>query len=354
MIKWTPIVYLTVGERYKYLRNEASNFMATIHDVAEQAGVSVTTVSRVLNNRGYISEKTRKKVFETMQLLNYQPNEIARSLLRKQSHLIGVIIPNVSHPFFSEFTSHLENYAYQNGFKLMLCNSLLNPVKERDYIDMMRKNRVDGIIMGSHTLDVSEYLDLAHPIVTLDRQIEDSIPFLSSDNYDGGRLATQLLIDCGCKKIANICGNLSLHQLANERTDAFRDIAAHNGIEHIVMETGTNVFNYEEYEQIIRRLFEEHPDVDGIFATSDVIASFVIRVSRSLNLRIPEDLKVVGYDDTQFASWTTPSITSIKQPIEELGKLAFDIINKQINKEPVEMRNVLPVKLIERETTPSF
>ncbi|WP_219835186.1 LacI family DNA-binding transcriptional regulator [Paenibacillus sp. R14(2021)] len=325
--------------------------MATIHDVAEIAGVSVTTVSRVLNNRGYISDKTRKKVFETMQALNYHPNEIARSLLRKQSNLIGLIIPNVSHPFFSEFTLHLETYAYQNGFKLLLCNSLSEPDKEKDYIEMMRKNRVAGIIMGSHTLDVSEYLNLNYPIVTLDRKIADSIPYLSSDNYAGGQAATQLLIDCGCKKIANICGNLSLPQLANERTSAFRDIATSNGIEYVIMDTETNVFEYGQYETLVRKLFDEHPDVDGIFATSDVMASYVIKVARSLNRQIPNDLKVIGYDDTQFATWTAPSITSIKQPIEELSNLAFDIIYKQINEEAIEMHNVLPITLVERETT---
>lgn len=325
--------------------------MATIHDVARKAGVSVTTVSRVLNNRGYISEETRSKVYRCMEELDYQPNEIARSLLKKQSNIIGLIIPNVSNPFFGELAAHVESYAYQSGFKVLLCNSLMDPVKEKEYIEMMKKNRVDGIIMGSHTLEVEEYKNLRHPIVTLDRKIGSSIPYISSDNDAGGKLATRLLIDKGCTKIAHLCGNLSLDLLANRRTEAFNELTAEHGVEHVVIQTDMNVFDYPQYERIIRKLFQEHPDIDGVFATSDVIASFVIKIGRSLGLSIPDNLKVVGYDDIQLASWSSPSITTVKQPIEEMGRLAIDLIRRQMKEETVPIDNVLPVELIERETT---
>src|SRR5471030_2413619 len=133
--------------------------MATIKDVAEVAGITVTTVSRVLNNRGYISEKTRKKVYDAMQQLNYRPNEMARSLLRKKSNLIGLIIPTVAHPFFSELTNYIEYYAYKLGYKILLCNSYQDSVKEKEYIMMLKSNQVDGIIMASHTLEIDEYLN---------------------------------------------------------------------------------------------------------------------------------------------------------------------------------------------------
>jgi LacI family transcriptional regulator, sucrose operon repressor len=324
--------------------------MPTIHDVARRAGVSVTTVSRVLNNRGYISEETRRKVFETMEELRYQPNEIARSLLKKQSNIIGLIIPNVSHPFFGQLASWVEYYAYQEGFKLLLCNSHMDPAKEREYIEMMKKNRVDGIIMGSHTLEVEEYKNLPHPIITFDRKI-DSIPNISSDNEAGGRLATQMLIEQGCTKLAHICGNLSLNMLSNKRTDAFVEVVSKAGLEHVMIQTDMNVFDYPQYERIIRQLFEEHPDVDGVFATSDVIASFVCKVARSLKRSIPEELKVIGFDDVQTASWCSPSITTIRQPIEELGKLSIELIQSQLREEPIEADHVLPVELIKRETT---
>jgi LacI family sucrose operon transcriptional repressor len=325
--------------------------MATIHDVAKLANVSVTTVSRVLNNRGYISEATRTKVYKTMEELNYQPNEIARSLLRKQSNVIGLIIPSVAHPFFSELANHVENYAYELGFKMLLCNSQLDKVKEKDYIEMLKRNRVDGIIMGSHTLQVEEYKNLSSPIVTIDRQISGEIPYISSDNYTGGRLAAELLVNKGCKKIAHICGNLELQLLANERTVAFQSMMTAHGIENLIIQTDMNVFDQVQYEQIIHRLFQEHPDLDGVFATSDIIAAYAVKECAAAGKRIPEDIKIIGYDDINAARWMTPEITTIKQPIAEIGKMAVDLIVKQMNEEPFEAQNILPISLVERATT---
>ncbi|HTG68342.1 MAG TPA: LacI family DNA-binding transcriptional regulator [Candidatus Udaeobacter sp.] len=325
--------------------------MATIHDVAKIADVSVTTVSRVLNNRGYISEMTRTKVYKAMEDLNYQPNEIARSLLRKQSNVIGLIIPNVSHPFFSELANHVENYAYGLGFKMLLCNSQLDKVKEKDYIEMLKRNRVDGIIMGSHTLQVEEYINLSSPIVTIDRQISGDIPYISSDNFTGGRLAAELLINKGCKKIAHICGNLELQLLANQRTDAFQAVMKEKGIEHLIIQTDMNVFDQAQYEQIIHRLFQDHPDIDGIFATSDIIAAYAVKECAAAGKRIPSDVKIIGYDDINAARWMTPEITTLKQPIAEIGKTAVDLIVKQMSQEPFEAENILPVTMIERATT---
>lgn len=325
--------------------------MATIHDVAKIANVSVTTVSRVLNNRGYISEATRAKVYQTMEQLNYQPNEIARSLLRKQSNVIGLIIPSVAHPFFSELANHIENYAYELGFKMLLCNSQLDPQKEKDYIEMLKRNRVDGIIMGSHTLQVDEYKHLNSPIVTIDRQISSEIPYISSDNYAGGSLAAQLLVSEGCKKIAHICGNLELHLLANQRTEAFQAVMKEKRIEHVIIQTDMNVFDQLQYEQIIHQLFQDHPDLDGIFATSDIIAAFAVKECVIAGKRIPEDVKIIGYDDISAARWLTPELTTVKQPIAEIGKMAIDLIMKQMNEEAFEFENILPVELIKRAST---
>ncbi|RAV04735.1 LacI family DNA-binding transcriptional regulator [Paenibacillus sp. YN15] len=325
--------------------------MPTIHDVALRAGVSVTTVSRVINNRGYLSEETRRKVFAAMDELHYQPNEIARSLLKKQSNLIGLIIPTVSNPFFGQMAASIEACAYENGMKLLLCNSLMDPAKEKEYIGMMRKNRVDGIIMGSHTLEVDEYLNLNHPLVTFDRKIGGDVPYIASDNYAGGQTAAQLLLDKGCRKIAHICGNLALNMLSNRRTDGFLDTVKQHSAEHVMAELDINVFDYPQYEKRIRALFREHPDIDGVFATSDIIASFVVKIAQSLGLSVPDRLKVVGYDDILMASWFSPSLSTIRQPIEEMGNLAVDLIRRLMAGESIQRDNLFPVELIEREST---
>ncbi|WP_341278882.1 LacI family DNA-binding transcriptional regulator [Paenibacillus sp. FSL H8-0537] len=325
--------------------------MSTIKDIAEKVGVSVTSVSRVLNNRGYISGKLKKRVQEAMDELNYQPNQVARSLILKKSNIIGLIIPDVSHPFFGEVTNHIEYYADKNGYKILLCNSQLNMVKEKEYINMLKASQVDGIIMGSHTMDIKEYTSIKLPMVTLDRQIADTIPYISSDNYKGGELATNLLIKKGCKKIAHISGNLHLNLLAKLRHDAFKKVITNKGIEHIVLQTDLNGFDYDEYDQLVTKMFLENPDIDGVFASSDIIAAQVLKECHRLGKSVPQDVKIIGYDGIQLGKLITPAITTIKQPTKEIGKMAVRLIMGQIQGEAVSQENILPIELIERETT---
>lgn len=325
--------------------------VATIKDVAEKAGVSVTTVSRVLNNRGYLSENLKRKVYEAMKELNYQPNELARSLFRKKSNIIGLIIPDISHPFFGEIARYVEYYAYKKKYKILLCNSQLNKKKEKEYINMLKASQVDGIIMGSHTMDIKEYTTIRLPLVTLDRQLSETIPYVSSDHYKGGALATKLLIKKGCRKIAHISGNLRLNLLAKMSYDTFADLMKKHGIAHVVVETDLNGFNYKEYEQIVAELFRAHPDVDGVFASSDVIAAQVLKECRRLGKKVPDDVKVVGFDGIQLGEFIAPGLTTIQQPIREIAKSAVDLIVEQINGNAVPRENILPVKLLEKETT---
>lgn len=325
--------------------------MPNIKDVANVAGVSVTTVSRILNNRGYISSETRQRIYDVMEQLDYHPNEIARSLFRQRSNIIGLIIPNVSHPFFSEITSHLEYYAYENGMKILLCNSNRERNKEKGYIDMLRRSKVDGIILGSHSLAVDEYIGLKLPVVTLDRQISDGIPYVSSDNYEGGRLATSLLIQKGCRKIAHISGNLSIDLLANKRYEGFISVAKERNIPRVNVQADLKVYNTNAYEKIVTELFQKHPDIDGVFASSDVIAANAIKVCHKLHKRIPEDVKIIGYDDVKLAALVVPAITTIRQPMAEMSRLAVEILIDRINGKDVNCENVLPVTLVERDTT---
>jgi LacI family sucrose operon transcriptional repressor len=324
--------------------------MPTIKDVAEKAGVTVTTVSRVLNNRGYISERTRQKVQLAMAELNYQPNEIARSLTRKRSMMLGMIIPTIAHPFFSEMANEIEQYASSFGYKLLVCNSRMEQTKEKEYIDMLKSNRVDGVIMGSHTLEVEEYLNLNKPIVTFDRKIAD-IPYVSSDNYQGGKLAAELLIRKGCRSVAHISGDLSLDLLSNKRTEAFRDTLRAHNIEPVIIQLGADSFDRSSYNAILSSLFDNHKHLDGIFASSDIIAMNIIKLATARGISIPDDLKLIGYDDISFAELSNPALTTIRQPIKEMSRLAVELLLKQINGEPVDKEHTLPVTLVERSST---
>lgn len=323
--------------------------VVTIKDVAEKVGVSVTTISRVLNNRGYLSDGLKKRVSEAMEEMNYQPNELARSLLRKKSNVIGLIIPDISHPFFAEVTKHIESYAYDQGYKLMLCNSMLYKKKEKEYIDLLRASQVDGIIMGSHTMSVKDYMSINLPLVTLDRQISKSIPFISSDNYHGGVLATKLLLKKKCKKIAYLSGNLRLNLLAKQRHDAFLEQVSGTGVEYIVEQTDLNGFKYKEYEKMVCRLFQENPDIDGVFASSDMLALQVLKNCRRIGKAVPDEVKVIGYDGISFGD--VDDLTTIKQPTRKMGELAVKYLLQQIAGEEAPLETILPVKLLEKGTT---
>lgn len=323
--------------------------MSTIKDVAQLAGVAVTTVSRVLNNRGYISKETRKKVEDAMKKLNYEPNEVARSLYRKKSNIIGLIIPDVSHPFFAKLANYVEYYAYEKGYKILLCNSYKDKIKEKDYINMLKRNQVDGIIMGSHTLETAEYSKQKLPIITFDRNISENIPFITSDNYKGGFLATKLLIEKGCKKLAHISGPLELNTPANKRYVAFMDVVKENNVEYVIKQTKLDTF--ENYTKLVRKMFEEYPDIDGIFASSDMIAASIIQVANSIGKEITKELKIVGYDDVDIASLIDPQITTIRQPLRQMGEMAVKLLIDEINGKDVKIENVLPIELIERKTT---
>ncbi len=325
--------------------------MATIKDVAERAGVTVTTVSRVLNDRGYISQKTRDAVHKAMKELHYQPNELARALFRRKSKVLGLLLPSISHPFFAELTSHVESHAYKLGYKVLICNSLEDSAKEQEYLALLKRQQVAGIVMASPTLEASEYARTALPVVAIDHFLADSIPYVASDNAAGGRLAAEHLLARGCRHLAHISGPLMMNTLVNQRYTAFVAVAKEHGVPFRMVETKWNNFTREENEAMVRRLFEEDPSIDGVFASSDLIAASFIGICLSMGKRVPEDVKVIGYDDVSLASLFVPGITTIHQPIEELADLAVQIIHREYEGLPVEPSCVLPVRLVARGST---
>ncbi|MDP4552627.1 LacI family DNA-binding transcriptional regulator [Alkalihalobacillus macyae] len=316
-----------------------------IEDVAKVAGVSPTTVSRVLNNRGYIGEKTREKVHNAMEQLNYYPNEVARSLFIKKTFLIGLIFPTTSNPFYGQLIFHLENLASELGYKVLLCNSQGREDKERSYLRMLQRNQVDGIIAGAHNKGIEEYEDPNLPVVGIDRYLSTKIPVVSSNNYQGGELATRLLIEKGCRSIIHINGPISLETPANMRRKAYEDVMESKGLTPLTYE-------YESNDSVFSLLFEENPEVDGVFASDDLIAARVMQEARNRGIDIPKKLKIVGYDGTETTRLLLPELTTIEQPVREIAVKALEILMKQINKEAdYQPATILPVKLIESDTT---
>jgi LacI family transcriptional regulator, sucrose operon repressor len=319
-----------------------------LEDVAKLAGVSPTTVSRVLNNRGYISEQTKKKVEDAIEELDYYPNDVARSLFKKRTNFIGLILPNVSNPFFGELALYIENMCSSLGFKVILCNSNGQLEKEKAYATMLIRHQVDGVIVCTYNRGIDTYKFPKLPIVAIDHYLAPTIPVVGSDNYAGGKLAVQHLIDRGCKSIIHINGPLELETPAQFRRKAYEDL-----VENPITYEITKALDHEESIAIMRMIFTEHPDTDGIFASDDMIAASCLRIAKELGIHVPNQLKVIGYDGTTTVMHLLPQLTTIKQPIEEIAKTSVrklvDMIDNSGLRGPYE--TVLPVQLLINETT---
>ena len=325
--------------------------MANIKDVAKEAGVSVTTVSRVMNNRGYISEKTRKKVYDAMEKIGYHPNELAKNLQQQKTNLIGLILPDISVNFYAEEAKYIEEELYNRGYKLMLCNAYNSSKRENEYINMLQRNKVDGIIIGSHTLEIEDYLKINLPIIALDRYLGENIPVICADHVQGGRLAAKHLIDCGCKNVVQFAGYNKVKLPANKRHLEFTKTMIENNINFKTIEMGLNSFTNEENLDYIDYMFENYKNIDGVFAT-DNIATLVVKEAMKRGKKIPDDLKVVGYDGTKNSVLFNPILTTIKQPIKEICIDAVDKLIKLIDGEWIEEKEINhTITLIKGETT---
>ncbi|MFP9128963.1 LacI family DNA-binding transcriptional regulator [Niallia sp. BSM11] len=318
-----------------------------IEDVAKKAGVSPTTVSRVLNNRGYISDKTREKVQEAMNELNYFPNDVARSLFNKRSNLIGLILPTTANPFFGELTFHLENICATLGYKVLLCNSLNQIDKEEKYLEMLLRNQVDGIIVGTHNRGIFDYHKQGLAVVAIDRYLSETIPVVGSDNYEGGKIATELLIENDCNCIVLMDGIGELETPARLRRKAYIDLMEQQGRTPIIYEI-SEVFAQNSYIHIINEIINDHPEVDGVFATNDLFAAAFWNEAKKRG----KNIKVVGYDGTETAQTLLPELTTIRQPVDLIAKTAIDILLKEIEGEftDIHLETRLPVRLLKGTT----
>ncbi len=325
--------------------------MATLKDVAKEAGLTVTTVSRVLNNRGYISDDARERVAAAMKKLNYRPNELARSLQNKSSNTIGVIVPHIRHPYFSEMISHLENQAHKKGYKILLCNSQGRTDRMLEYAEICISNRVTGLILFSGTVDMDVFSNLDIPVITLERGVDSGTASVDCDNIQGGMEAAEKLISCGCRHLLHI-GNLeNVPMPADLRTEGFRKVCEKYGVPFLEIRTEVERFDELNYVDLLEKNLLEFPDIDGIFANSDIIAAQAMQVCRKLNIRVPEQMKIIGFDDSIIATVTAPQLTSVHQPMKEMAECAVNLLHNAALGKIVAKRTILPVHLVERETT---
>lgn len=314
--------------------------VAKLTDVAELAGVSPTTVSRVINNKGYLSEKTKQKVHEAMKTLGYKPNNLARGLQGKSPQLIGLIFPNISNIFYAELIEYLEIELFKHGYKTIICNSQNDPDKEREYIEMLEANQVDGIISSSHNLGIADYERVRAPIIAFDRNLAPNVSIVASDNFEGGKLAATTLQKNGCQNIIMITGN--------DNTDSPTGLRALGFSFQI---PGGKIFKVPNNLSTIRREMEIKSIIasnkpDGIFVSDDLTAILTMKIAHHLKLNIPKDLKIIGYDGTSFIEKFFPQLTTIRQPIGEIASLIVDILLKKIKGEKTNKDYILPISIL--------
>ena len=235
--------------------------------------------------------------------------------------------------------------------KILLFNSQEKNEKEWEYMEMCTSNRVAGVILCSGTVGVEKFTGLNVPLITIERYLENGTAEVECDNEQGGRLAAQHLIDCGCKHLIHISGVHETAMPADARAVGFRAVCEKQKVSYQIADTTAFEYNHLEYHQILEKLLKENPDTDGIFASSDLIAAQLLQVCHNLNIDVPSQMKIVGFDDVNIASLTTPPITTIHQPIKEMAKMAVELLVRSGNGELVPNRTTLPVSLVVRETT---
>jgi LacI family transcriptional regulator len=331
----------------------------TIHDIAKKLEISASTVSRALNNNPLISEATRKKIKETAEVMGYRPNHMAANFRTKRTHTLGVILPLINRHFFSSVISGIEDIAYQQGFAVTIAQSNDNFEKENKIAHTFFSNRIDGLIIsiGMQTTSgdhLKSFLERNIPIVFFDRVVDEiEAHKIVVDDYAGAYKATQHLIEQGAKNIAHIGGPLNL-KIYQRRQDGYCQALKDSGLKWHNSMIINNSLTREDGTRAIQNLLEEPLKPDAIFCANDTTALSVIIYLQEHGIRVPEDIAIVGFSNEPFSEVVTPSISTIKQPGFEMGKIAAELIINQINSQRPTTKFktiVMPTELVVRKSS---
>lgn len=330
----------------------------SIRDVAEMAGVSIATVSRVINNNGRFSEATRERVLKAIENSGYVANMAARSLRSSRSKTVGMIVPDISNDFFSTLALHAEQRLARAGYSVFVCNTANSVERERSHIRTLVSKRVDGIICisGSNALS-EETVPADIPVVCVDRYpgVDSSVPRVISDDVTGGLLATEHLIERGCRHILLISSAPDDLNKRN-REQGYREALHRHAVAfdpaYRLLLPGREP-SMVEAAQLVADFMGTGRPVDGIFAVSDHAAVGALRALAGLSIGVPEQVRIVGFDDSIYARIVTPDLTSVRRFPEELASRGCDVLLGLINGGEAAIETVVPVELVARSSTSS-
>lgn len=327
----------------------------TLLDIAKKVNVSKTTVSMVLNNKEInVSKETREKILKAAKDMNYIPNSLARSLSTKKSYTLGMIIPDIQNPFFSEMAKAIEIEGEKHGYSMILCNTLNDEKKEIEYLKLLISKLVDGVIIAACS-DEKEWIKILKsnkiPFIILDRLISDEkdINGVFCDNKKGIELGVEYLVNKGNRNIAFVTGKSNV-EIANLRLESFKNIAEKLGVfnEELIEEAE---FTMESGISATERILKKNINVDVIFYSADVMALGGMKYLIRNGYKIPEDISILGYDNINICSYMEPELTTIAQPIYKIGEYSCKLLMDLINNKSIKNKIItLEPSLVERGT----
>lgn len=327
----------------------------TIYDVARQAGVSIATVSKVINRSGKISEKTRERIGSIMAEMGFVPNLVASALSNKKTYMIGLLIPDISNPYFAELSRHIEDRAQEHGYHIVICNTDNRVDKEKEYLTFLQQKGVDGILLATgasmpHTLDTLQERKI--PITLIAREVPHfSVNTVLVDDFLGGFLAASHLLEYGHRDIGIIVESLELAS-SRQRLEGYRSALQQFQCTYREDRIVVCDFSISAGKEAAEKLLNGDDRPTALFACNDVLAIGAIQAARARGLSVPEQLSVVGFDDTFLATVIDPALTTVGQPIRELGRQAIDLLHRQIGEEDsAKQRVVLLPELVVRQST---
>jgi LacI family sucrose operon transcriptional repressor len=338
---------------YEIQYNKAKEFfggiMASIREVAKEAGVGVGTVSRALSGNGYVAEETKKRILEIAKRLDYSPNEMAKNLSTRRTGIIGIVVPDIENPFWGKFLKHVEIGLYNHGFKSLICNTIGVSNREQDFIDFLKRKAIDGIIVGAHSLKDEAYLELKQPVISFERDMGPKIPQVCSNHAQGGRIAAEQLLKAGCKQVIQLGGTYNGHTPADERHIEFKRVMEAAGANVTTIEMSWDMVGYDHYRTIMENYMELFSKVDGVF-TADIGAYFCLAFAKKKGIKVPEELKIIGFDGLEITRMSDPYITTIEQDIPTLSRICVECMIDMLNGKKVESKYIVDVKLQEGGT----
>ncbi|WAG30763.1 LacI family DNA-binding transcriptional regulator [Staphylococcus chromogenes] len=318
--------------------------MATIKEVAHYAKVSVATVSRAINGNGYVKQETRDKIEAAIQALNYQPNEVARSLNMKKSKLIGLLLPDMSNPFFTLVARGVEDMAMARGYHIMIGNGAMDETKELNYLSMFKVNQCSGVIASQlSTPHAFEQLHaLQSPCVLIDRAAEGDT-CVEADHVQGGTLQAETILQGNGTSVLLLYQNLDYTSF-RARFDAAKKVLEEANVSVVTQLEGALT------EKLLERYIDTYT-IDSIICSNDVMAFKVMQWLHTLNIKVPEEVQVVGYDDIPFATMFIPTLTTVRQPAYELGQQATQQLIDELEGRVAPTSTILEVDMVHRAST---